>query len=138
METYLLEKDLKVFCVTADSFPEGILAAHENLHTLISFSKERNYFGLSRPNEKGAIVYKAAATELTPGEFEKLNLEPFVLKQGTYRCTTIKDYVKDMLSISKAFDQIIHSSGIDPQGICVEWYLNDKDVKCMVRLQPNL
>ena len=30
METITLENDIKVFCVTADSFPEGIMEAYRN------------------------------------------------------------------------------------------------------------
>jgi len=67
METLLLDKDIKVFYITAKSFPDGISEAHQKLHSLIPFSKNRKYFGLSPPeNEHGTIIYRAADEELTP------------------------------------------------------------------------
>jgi hypothetical protein len=134
METITLDKDIKVFYVTAKSFPDGIMEAHKKLHALVPFSADRKYFGISRP-ENGAIVYRAAAEELTPGEAEKLNCDTLVLKKGKYICSTINDYMKDVQSIGRCFKELLSRPDIDPQGYCVEWYFTDKDVKCMVRLK---
>jgi hypothetical protein len=133
METFYIEKDIKVYCVTAKSFPDGILDAHKKLHAMIP-SKERRYFGISRP-ENGGIVYKAAAEALEKDKEEKFNCESFVIEKGTYRCLTIMNYMKDPQSIGKAFGELISYSDIDPNGYCIEWYQNDEDVKCMVRLK---
>ena len=133
METINLENDIKVFFVTADSFPEGIMEAHKKLHTLIPISESRKHFGISRP-ENGVIVYKAAAEEINPGEAEELNCNSLVLKKGQYICITVNDFMKDIPAIGNAFHELLKNPGIDPEGYCVEWYLNDKDVKCMIRL----
>jgi hypothetical protein len=133
METITLDKDIKVFYVTAKSFPDGILEAHQKLHSLVPFTTARKYFGISRP-EDGIIVYRAAAEELTPGEAGKFNCDTLVLKKGKYISTTINDYMKDVQSIGRTFKELLSRPDIDPQGYCVEWYFNDKDVKCMVRL----
>ena len=134
METINLSNDIKVFYITATSFPEGILEAHQKLHALVPFSTERKYFGISRP-EDGVIVYKAAAEELTPGEGEKLDCETMVLKKGNYISIVINDYMKDIPSIQKTFKELLDYPGIDPKGYCVEWYISDKDVRCMIRLE---
>jgi predicted transcriptional regulator YdeE len=134
IENYHLDKDINVFCITAKSFPDGVLEAHQKLHSLIPFSTERKYFGLSRP-EKGVITYKAAAEEKIKGEAEKLDCETLVIKKGKYISTTIKDYIKDVQSIGRAFQQLLATPGLAHDGYCVEWYLSDKDVKCMVRLE---
>ena len=135
METFILENDIKVFYVTATSFPDGIKEAHEKLHSLIPFSKERRYFGVSRPENNSHIVYRAAAEEMKEGEAEKLNRKTLVLKKGKYISLTVKDYMKDLSSIEQAFKQLLSYPSLDPQGYCVEWYLNEKDVKCMIRLK---
>jgi len=135
METIKLEYDIKVMYVTAASFPSGVLAAHQKLHSLIPFSTERKYFGLSRPENGGDIVYKAAAEVLESGEVEKLNLEIITIKKGNYVSATLHDYMKDLPAIGNTFQQMIARPDIDPKGYCVEWYLSDKDVQCMVRLQ---
>ena len=84
METYELENDIEVFCVTAKSFPDGVLEAHQALHALVPFSSERKYFGISYPNKEGNIIYKAAANELDKGDLSKHGLESFVIKKGKY------------------------------------------------------
>jgi hypothetical protein len=133
MEDLILDKDITVFYVTASSFPEGITEAHHRLHKLTAFSGARNYFGISRP-ENGAIVYRAGAEEKFEGEGKKLNCDTLVLKKGKYIFNTIHNYLKDPQQISKTFNKLLKSTDIDPDGYCVEWYINDKDVKCMVRL----
>jgi len=135
METIILENDVVVMCVTADSFPNGVMAAHQKLHSLITYSAERKYYGLSRPEGTGGIIYRAAAEELEPGEAEKLSFDTITIKKGKYISATIHDYMKDLPAISSTFQQMIARPDIDPQGYCVEWYLSDKDVQCMVRLE---
>ncbi len=135
METIFQEQDTKVFYVTATYFPDGIQVAHEKLHALVPFSTDRKYFGISRPENNGPIVYRAAAEEIKKGEAEKLNCDTLVLKKGKYISLTIHDYTKDIQSIAKAFQQLLSSPGLDLQGYCVEWYVNNQDVKCMIRLE---
>jgi len=134
METILQEQDIKVFYVTATSFPDGIRDAHEKLHALVPFSTDRKYFGISRPENNGLIVYRAAAEEIKKGEAERLNCGTLILKKGKYISLAIHDYMKDIQSINKAFQQLLYFPGLDPQGYCVEWYVTNKDVKCMIRL----
>ena len=134
MKKYFLNKDVKVFYVTAKSFPEGIPEAHEKLHTLVPYSNNRRYYGISYPIN-GVIVYKAAAEELHDGEAEKFKCETFVLKSGNYISEIVTDYANDLQRVNKIFDEFIHRPDIDPNGCCVERYVNEKDVQCMVRLK---
>lgn len=136
MEKHFIEEDIKVSCVTAESFPDGVLAAHQKLHGMIPFTLERKYFGISRPDQGGAIVYIAAVSELETGEAEKLGLESFTIKKGTYVAKTIKDYMNDLSSIGNAFQELLADPEIDhDNGYCLEWYMNDTDVRCMVPLK---
>jgi hypothetical protein len=132
METFKLEKDIQVFCVTADSFPFGVMEAHQKLRSLVP-SDNRRFFGISRP-KNGGIEYKASAEEMKQGEAEKLGCESFTIKAGNYSFTIIKDFMKDTSLIGKVFQQLLANPVIDPQGYCLEWYLGDKDVRCMVKL----
>ena len=134
MEIYALENDINVFCAKAKSFPEGVLEAHQQLHTIIPFSNQRRYFGISRP-EKGTIEYWAAAEELNQEEAEKYNCDSSVISKGKYIGVEVKNYIKNIEEIGKAFNKLISCEGIDPNGYCVEYYLNDEDVRCMIRLQ---
>jgi len=135
METITFDKDITVMYVTASSFPDGVLEAHQKLHALIPFTTDRRYFGVSRPENGGQIIYKAAAVELEPGEGGKLNLETLILKKGKYISLIIHDFMKDIPAIQKTFNLLISQSNIDPQGYCVEEYINQNDMLCMVRLK---
>lgn len=133
METVVVEKDINVYSITAKSFPDGILEAHQKLHAMLP-SKERRYYGLSRP-ENGVIVYKAAAEVVEEDKGETIDRELFVIKNGHYKCIIVSNYMEDLQGIGKAFSELIADPDIDPNGYCVEYYYNDKDVKCMVRLK---
>lgn len=133
METIRIEKDIPVFYVQAESFPEGILQVHQQLHSLIPYNKERRYFGLSRP-ENGVIVYRAAVEEVKEGEGRELLCPLLIIPKGNYYTITIKDFGKTPNAITRAFAELLLQSDIDPQGYCVEEYLNNRDVRCMVRI----
>jgi hypothetical protein len=133
METINWENNITVLYVEATSFPEGIAEAHQKLQTMVPLSEDRKYFGISRP-EDGVIGYKAAAEQLDPKEPGMLNCKTLVLKKGNYISLDTADYMKDIQSITRAFEILLEHPGLDPQGYCVEWYVNNKDVKCMIRL----
>ena len=137
MEVITIEKDINVFYVTAESFPDKIMDAYQLLHSRITASNdERMYFGISQPNPQGTIIYKAAAEELEPGEAEKYGCESFTIRKGKYICIDIKNHMSDAASIGNVFQKLIAQPGIDPKGYCLEWYRNytDPDVKCLVGL----
>ena len=129
----MIDNDILVMYVAASSFPDGVRAAHERLHSLITVTPDRKYYGLSRP-EDGTIAYKAAINVTHPGEEEELGLDTLVIKKGKYLSTTVHGYMQNIPAIGQAFTQLIAQPGIDPQGYCVEWYLSNEDVQCMVRL----
>lgn len=134
MENYILAKDITLLFVEADSFPQGIATAHEKLRGLLPDWKQRQFFGLSQPDQKGVIEYKAGVEEKFPGEAKALNCETLILKKGNYISGLVKDFTKNPKSIGEFFQTLIHQPGIDPQGYCVEMYLGEEDVRCMVRM----
>ena len=75
MEKYHIDRDIKVFYVTATSFPLGVGGAFQKLLSFLPKPNEKILYGLSSPNEKGEIIYKAAVEESFPGEGEKNGCE---------------------------------------------------------------
>jgi hypothetical protein len=132
MDNYNFQKDVVTFCVTAASFPEGITEAHQQLQALLPINDRRDYFGVSYPDQNGIMIYKAAA-EIMEGE-SMPGLETFVIKNGPYNAFYIYDYAKNPDSISQAFELLLKQHEVDPNGYCLEWYVNSNDVKCMVPL----
>ncbi|MEO8446767.1 MAG: transcriptional regulator [bacterium] len=138
MEKYNLDIDIKIFCVTADSFPDGILAAHQKLHSLLPTSAGRNFFGVSRPEDGSKIIYRAGVEESFGGEAEQYNCEKIIIKKGVYITIDIPDFHKDIQSIGRAFQELLKDPDIDQEGYCVEMYKGESEVKCMVRLNSKL
>ena len=134
MEKYALAADIKAMYIEAESFPDGVLKAHQQLHALVQRTASRKYFGISFPDRDGNILYKAGAEEITENEAEELGLKTFVIKKGNYMSIDIPDFMDDIPAIGSAFGKLISHPGIDPNGACIEWYLDDDNVKCMVRL----
>jgi predicted transcriptional regulator YdeE len=133
--TTIIEKDIKVFYIKATSFPQGIEEAMQKLQSLFSFTKERQIFGLSRPENNEGIIYLAAAEELYDGEAENMQCNTLIIPKGRYIAIEIIDFRKDLMNIGRAFQQLLKAPNLDPQGYCVEWYANDKEaVTCMIRL----
>ena len=135
MDTITIDHDILLAYVQAFSFPEGVMAAHEQLHVHFPFPGDgRKFFGLSRPEDASAISYKAAAEIRSEQERHAKGLPVLMLKSGNYYSITIRDYMQQIPAIGNTFQQLLSQSGIDPEGYCVELYLNEKDVQCMVRM----
>lgn len=136
-KNYKLENDISVMCITATSFPEGVMDAYQKLQSLVMNANQRRYFGISYPNKDGAIIYKACTEQNYVGEAEKLSLESFTIESGNFTSIYIEDHMKDPQSIGAAFEELLKNSDIDPQGYCLEMYKDfaDKDVLCLVPLK---
>ena len=139
MENFKLENDINLFCVKADSFPDGINAAHQKLVSIAKPLGPRNYFGVSYLYDD-KILYMAAA-EIKSKETLPPGCENYTLRKGNYISIYIADFAKDISQIERAFKTLIADPGIDENGCCAECYFpegangtNAKDVRCMVRL----
>lgn len=134
MEKRFLKDDIKVFYVTASSFPDGIKEAYEKLHAMLPSVKDRKFFGISYPRN-GTIVYKAAVQEAYEGEAEKYGCETFIIPRGEYISEFLTGWMKDETVVGKTFQQLLAQPDIDKKnGFCVEEYLGENDVRCMVPL----
>jgi len=140
METiteFSIDRDIKVVCVTASSFPEGVQAAHQKLHAALQGSKSKNFYGISYSDNDGNIVYKAAAEEMHRGEAEKLGLETFVIRKGKYISQLLSNWRQDEMEVGNTFKKLLSDPRIDKNGYCLEIYVNEKDMRCLVPLDPS-
>ena len=136
METIELNEDITVMYVDAKSFPDGIMEAHNKLQEIVGKSMLRRLFGISRPEEEldGNIGYKAAAEEAYAGEAEKFHLGSMSIKKGKYVSVLVENYLTHPERINEVFQELLQHPMLDQVGYCVEWYVNDHDVRCMVRI----
>ena len=137
MKPYFLNSDINVLCVTASSFPDGIMAAFDKLNSLIQSAVPRRIFGISYGDGNKNIIYKSAAEENSTDEAARLGCERFTIEKGEYISEYIEDFVKNIPAMGQAFREMCRDKRIDSNGYCIEVYLNNKkDVLCMVKLDP--
>ncbi|HET8803231.1 MAG TPA: hypothetical protein VFM72_01535, partial [Aequorivita sp.] len=101
MYQFIFKENKNLMYVPAKSFPNDILNAHQELHSLVLDKLNRDYFGISFPDKTGKIQYKAAVTENFVGEGELLGLKNYLLKKGIYNYITIPN--DNIPAIDKAF-----------------------------------
>ncbi|HVS96393.1 MAG TPA: hypothetical protein VHE54_07895 [Puia sp.] len=136
METYMLDHDVRLCCFSADSFPDGVMAAFQRLNARVPGHEGRRLFGLSWPDGKGSMIYKAAVEERYPGEAEALGAEHYTLKKGEYLGLEVNNFMDDIPSIGRAFRQLVAAPGVHPNTMGVEEYLSGTLVRCMVPMSP--
>ena len=133
MEKYNLEEDIKVYCTSAKSFPDGIQEAFITLEQMLS-KEGRTFYGVSYKSADGFLIYKAAVSESFEGEAEKYGFESFTISKGEYLIETIIDWRKKTETIGSVFQTLLADPRLDRTSPCVEWYKSDKEVMCMVKI----
>ncbi len=134
MENYTINRDIKLLYVQATSFPLGVGGAFKQLDEKISNNPDRLRYGVSFPDGKGGILYRAAVEEAFADEAAQVGCETFTISKGTYASVYLKDWKKDETSIGRAFNQLLQQPQLDPRGYCLEMYPNENDVRCLVPL----
>ncbi|HRN69673.1 MAG TPA: hypothetical protein PLS49_00680 [Candidatus Woesebacteria bacterium] len=81
-EIYTLNEPITVYCVTAESFPDGLSKAFEKLESIAPSAENRKTFSISWGGT--SITYKAATAELFEGELKNKGLEEFTIRSGNY------------------------------------------------------
>lgn len=126
-----------VFCIKANSFPGGVHEAHKKLLQLIPSKDGRIFYGISYP-ENGKIIYKASTTEIYLDEGQKYNCETFTIRKGLFLGQTIINWKQDEIRVKTTFDELLSDPRIDINGYCLEEYVGDNDMKCMVPLDASV
>jgi hypothetical protein len=132
MDSFTFQEDVPTYSQDVFSFPGGVPEAHAMMREQLPLHERRRFFGVSWRDKDGGMVYKALAEKLDdeadPG------METFVIRNGPYNSFYINNFPEDPNKIRKAFDVLTKQHEVDPDGYCLEWYINEHDVKCMVPL----
>jgi hypothetical protein len=137
METYYLPYDIRLCCIPAESFPDGVMDAYRKLNTIFPDYQSRRIFGIAWPDGQGSMIYKAALEEAYPGEAGEIGTETYVVKKGEYLGLVIRDFMNDIPSISRAFRELVDAPGIHPDTVGVEMY-EGESVRCLVPLSVDI
>ena len=134
MENYKLKNDINVFGFEVKTFPNGISDAFDSLVKKIPEGFGRDYYGITFRNPENKMVYVATAVEKEQGEAEKYQCDRYTIKKGDYITETLWDWRKKTDLIKYVFERLFHVAQGNPTGPCVEWYKDDNEMVCMVRL----
>lgn len=135
MEKYNLKEDIKVFGTPVKTFPVGIDAAFDELIKKTGDSaEERNYYGVSTMRN-GIVLYNAMAEEKYEGEAAKYNCEKYLIEKGEYLITTVKDWKQKTHTIKDVFSDIVQHANADTAKPAIEWYKNEREMLCMLKVK---
>lgn len=136
MENYIIPNDIEVVFINATVFPDDVPRTFDQLNAAVPYHPQRRFFGISHPDQTGAIHYKAAAEILPFETFENADLKKFTIQKGEFSAQYIANHLEDSNCIGITFQKLLTDPQLDPQGYCLEVYKNytDPDVHCMVRI----
>jgi hypothetical protein len=137
MKKIQLKNDIPVFGFEVKTFPHGIGDAFDKLIKKVPEGFGRDYYGISFLDSEDKMVYLATAVEKEHGEAEKFHLDRYTIKKGEYATETVWDWRRKTDSINGVFEGLFNSVQEIPTGPNIEWYKDDNEMLCMVRLaQP--
>ena len=135
MEKYEQKEDVSLICLRATSFPEGIMDAFNKLQDSLPNCSERTWYGISKPNEQGEIIYRAAVTALADLEAQETGFESFTVTRGIYLTEEIKNWRENMQMIGETFNKLLQDPQLDMASSCIERYTAEDAILCMVKLK---
>jgi hypothetical protein len=133
MNIYRLNENIRVFGIQVNSAPERIGAAFDMLAKMVDGGFNRSFYGISMMN-KGKFIYRAATEEIFEGEGDKYACEKYTIEQGYYLAVTLRDWRKKTESIKDIFHEMMHDHRVDCTKPFVEWYKDDDEMICMVKV----
>ncbi|MFZ4620591.1 MAG: transcriptional regulator [Bacteroidota bacterium] len=136
METQyrILNQDISLLCVKAESFPDGIQAAFNELKKRIPQNDARKPYGISKPERDGTIVYRAGVEQAFEGEAAQQGCETVIIKKGKYLSKTVTQWQTKMETLGSIFEELLSDPRLDPDSPCVEIYQSQTELICMVRI----
>ena len=136
METLNLKNDLNVFGFQVKTFPEGVKDAFDTLVEMVPDGLDRSYYGISFM-EGDQVLYFATAVEQYAGEAERYNCTRYLIERGEYMTETIHDWLHKTHTIKDVFGELMKDDCPSAKRPCIEWYMNDDEMICMVKTKTS-
>ncbi|WP_416866405.1 MAG: hypothetical protein ACMVP2_01380 [Imperialibacter sp.] len=137
MEIIHIPHDIKVFGHQVNAFPNGVGDAFDAIVERVEGGFSRPFYGLSRMKGND-VIYMAAAIEKFPEEGKQLGYEEYVIRKGNYAAITVTDWHSKLSALPGVFSELMKIEGLDPEHWAVEWYKDDDELVCMLRLKDDL
>jgi len=134
MNSITFQNDLHVCGLEVISFPEGISETFDTLVQAVPGGFTRSFFGVSFMRDQ-KMVY-VACFEKKPSEvISALPLTNLTIEKGTYLAEPIKDWRSKTRTLNQVFRKMLAHEQADHTKPCVEWYLNEYEMMCLVKQQ---
>ena len=134
MKEINLESDLKLICVRAKSFPQGIEESFKTLVSKIPTQKERGCYGIYEESKNG-ITYRAGMLKKSEDEDVKYELENYIVKKGNYLGVTINNWKSNIDKIGQTFDEMAKDDRVEKNSPSIEVYKGLDDMICMMKMK---
>lgn len=134
MEIYEIKNDVSILCVQVKTFPKGIAETFDALVSMLPDGFTRPFYGIGYMDKDGSPVYKAGALEKYDGEARNYNCEHYTLEKGQYLGVSLHEWRAKTDSIKDIFEELSKDSRIDRTKPCVEWYKNEHEMVCMIKM----
>lgn len=136
MDTYTLMKPVTLIGFHVNNFPQGVQAAFSKLMEQFDKQGQHSYYGLSHMDEKGKIYYYAATEQSQTGEEKEYGYEKYTIPKGEYLSETLVDWLSKTDCIKDIFHEMMQDPRADLTKQCIEWYKNDKEMICLMAIDP--
>ena len=134
MEIIDIASDITLLTVRAESFPQGIQEAFNELKRHLPVGDERTPYGISKPEKDGTIVYRAGVESSGPAEAVAWKQGTVVLKKGKYTAESVTDWQTKIHTLTGVFDGLLRHPHLDPATPCIEVYRSRTELVCMVKI----
>ena len=133
MKVFEQTYDQPVFGHLVKTFPNGIGEAFGALMKTIPDGDKRSYYGLSKMDDRGAVLYWVAAEEKFAGEAERYGYERFTILKGNYLSELVPNWKNNLACIKDVFHQLMQDDTADTTKHCIEWYYAEDEMLCMIQ-----
>ncbi|RAV98998.1 hypothetical protein [Pseudochryseolinea flava] len=134
MEKITVQTPIQLVAKQVKTFPAGIGETFDHLANVLPHSMSRAYYGISWM-EGEDIIYYAAAQQQHSEEIDQFALEPWTIESGDYLSITVLNWRSKTDSIKDVFHDLMQDKRIDDTKPCVEWYVSDYKMLCMIKLR---
>lgn len=136
MEKYTLTHSVNVFGFRVETFPQGIGEAFAGLMNKIDDGINRSYYGISKFDSNGNIIYYADAEEKIAGEAEKYGHQRQTIPAGNYLAVKIENWRNNLECIKDVFHNMMQDKRVDTTMPCIEWYKTNDEMLCLMHTDP--
>jgi predicted transcriptional regulator YdeE len=116
------------------TFPAGIGETFEELLQKIPGGFNRSYYGIAWM-ENNTPFYFATAVETYDGEAAQYGYQKLPIQKGKYITVTVTGWRNKTTTIKDVFTEMMKDKRYDMSSPCIEWYKNDNEMLCMLKIK---